>query len=95
MPIIEQRDLIEMMGRNRQALANLRIISDAVAGHPCDSGTIVDALEVVRVNSERAGRQARRMLRSIEADAARPKAAANALCGSEVWPDAGDKEVGP
>ena len=68
MPIIEQRDLIEMMGRNRQALANLRIISDAVAGHPsCDAETIVDALEVVRVNGERAGRQARRMLRSMEA----------------------------
>ena len=68
-PIIEQRDIIEMMGRNRQALANLRIISDAVAGHPCDSAIIVDALEVIRVNGERAGRQARRMLRFIDGGA--------------------------
>ena len=39
----------------------------AVAGSPCDAETIVEALEVVRVNGERAGRQARRMLRAIKA----------------------------
>ena len=71
MRIIEQRDIIEMMGRTHQTLANLRIVSDAVAGAPCDAKTIMAALGVVRVNGERAGRQARRMLRSIEAGAGR------------------------
>ena len=67
MPIIEQRDIVEMMVRNHQALAKLRIVSDALAGHPCDAKTIMAALGVVRVNGERAGRQARRMLRAYEA----------------------------
>ena len=69
MPIIEQHDILEMMARNHQALLNLRTISDAVAGHPCDAKTMMAALGVVRVNGERAGRQARRMLRALEAEA--------------------------
>ena len=71
MPIIEQQDIIEMIRRNHQALENLLIVSDAVsdalAGHPCDAKTMMAALGVVRVNGERAGRQAKRMLRAYEA----------------------------
>ena len=70
MPIIEQQDILEMVARNHQAFVNLRIVSDALAGHPCDAKTIMAALGVVRVNGDRAGRQARRMLRAYEAGAA-------------------------
>lgn len=72
MPIIEQRDIIEMIRRNHQTLANLRIISDAVASARSDARTIdavAAALNIVRVNGERAGRQARRMLRFIDGGA--------------------------
>ena len=67
---IEQRDVIEMLRRGHQTLANLRIISDAVAGGRSDAHSLealAAALNIVRANGERAGRQARRMLRSIEA----------------------------
>ena len=40
MPIIEQQDILEMVARNHQAFVNLRIVTDALAGHPCDAKTI-------------------------------------------------------
>ena len=82
MPIIEQPDIIEMIMRNHQALANLRILSDALAGHPCDAKTMMAALGVVRVNGERAGRQAKRMLRAYEA--------AGAIKGDPEWMTTGE-----
>ena len=72
MRIIEQRDVIDMMRRAHQTLANLRIISNAVAHGRCDADEregfedVAAALEIVRANGERAGHQARRMLASID-----------------------------
>ena len=39
-PIIEQRDIIEMIRRNHQTVANLRQISDAVASARSDARPI-------------------------------------------------------
>ena len=67
---IEQRDVDEMLRRAHQTLANLRIISDAVAGGRSDAYRLehlAAALNIVRANGERVGRQARRMHRSIDA----------------------------
>ena len=72
MPIIEQRDIIEMIRRNHQTVANLRQISDAVASARSDArpiDAVAAALNIVRINGERAGRQARRLLRLIDGGA--------------------------
>ena len=81
MPIIEQQGIIEMVvKRNQQALECLLKVSDAVsdvqAGHPWDAKAIMSALGVVRVNGERAGRQARRLMARLDRYCR--------TCGSEV-----------
>ena len=76
MRIIEQPAIIGMLVRANQTLANLRTISDAVAHGRCDVDgaeglegleDVIAALSIVRVNGERVGREARLMLRSINA----------------------------